>query len=124
MSETETLLWVVSCVLGLLLGIAGYVVVRLINEMVYVRDELQIAADVEHAKCMAAVMAFVGDEFAAQILDTAATDYASVENEADLSRIRRLRYKQDGEPVPAIWLRERAERLRVLSAESREEVRA
>src|SRR5690606_18033894 len=82
-SETETLLWVVSCVLGLLLGIAGYVVVRLINEMVYVRDELQITSDVEHAKCMAAVMAFVGDEFASQILDTAATDYASVESEED-----------------------------------------
>lgn len=123
-SGIETQLWAVSATLGVALCITFYVIVRLINEIVYVRDALQDSEDIEHAKCMAAVMQFVGDEFAAQVLDTAATDYDSVENEMDLSRISRLRYTEGGESVPAIWLRERAERLRTLGAEARERVRA
>ena len=63
---------------------------------------------------MAAVMKFVGDEWAAQVLEVAADDYESPQGHADIDRISRLIYKADGPPVPSIWLRERADKLRIL----------
>lgn len=90
-----------------------YVIMRLSNELLYVRDELQMAADAEHAKCMGAVMKFVGDQWAAQVLEVAAADYESAANHADIDRIGRLLWRPDGSPVPSIWMRERAEKLRI-----------
>jgi hypothetical protein len=91
----------------------GYVIMRLSNALFEVKGELQDVTDFEHNKCMGAVMALVGDEWAAQVLDVAAADYASVESQMDRDRIMRLLWHKGGEPVPSIWLRERATRLRI-----------
>lgn len=80
--------------------------------MSYLRNELVFVKNSEHAACMAGVMAFVGNEWAAQVLEVAATDYASVEAQQDKDRIGRLVWQSGGEPVPSLWLRERADQLR------------
>lgn len=121
MSDTTWLaIGIVLLAFGLI--VVGYVVIELIKEVVYTKDELQEATDHNHAKCMAAVMAFVGDEFAAQVLTVAAEDYASPTSHGDLDRISRLKFKPGGDPVPTIWLHERAERLRIMNAQVRGEV--
>lgn len=93
--------------------IMAYVVMKIVNEVLYLRDELQMSTDTEHVKCMGAVMKFVGDEWAAQVLEVAAADYENAANHADLDRIGRLLWRPGGSPVPSIWMRERAEKLRI-----------
>lgn len=109
-------------VLAVLLAICIYIIMRCVNKIGWLQDDVQQGHDTDHAKCIAGVMAFVGDEFAAQILTVAAADYASVDSHQDRERIGRLRYVQGGPPIPSIWMEERAERLRVMSAEIREAV--
>lgn len=92
-----------------------YCFMRSVNRVIWLQEDLQFAADQEHAKCMGAVMAYVGNQWAAQVLDIAAADYASVESQGDRDRIGRLLWRQDGDPIPSIWMRERADRLRVES---------
>lgn len=111
--STAQVLCVAVLVLAALLAVAIYIAMRVTNELMYTRDELQCAADAEHAKCIGAVAAFIGNEWAAQILEVAADDYTSPKAHADLDRIGRLVYRPGGEPVPSLWLRERADRLRV-----------
>lgn len=106
----------VALVLAVLLALAFYILMRLTNEMMFLREELVLSVDCEHAKCMAAVMQFVGDEFAAQVLTVAADDYGSAEEQSNLARISRLHYQPGGPPVPTLWLGERAERLRIFAA--------
>lgn len=102
-------------ILAVLLAVVVYVCIVLVKELHWLREDLQTTADVEHTKCMAAVMKFVGDEWAAQVLEVAASDYASAEAHHNLDRISRTVYKPGGPPVPAIWLRERADLLRIMA---------
>lgn len=106
---------VALAVMGVLVLIMVYITVAAVRELQWVRDDLQNAADREHAKCIGAVMKFIGDEYAAQVLTVAADDYASAEAHNDLDRISRLVYSPGGPPVPALWLYERAERLRIMA---------
>ena len=106
---------VVALVLAALLAITMYVCVVLVRELNWTREDLQAATDTEHAKCMAAVMQFVGDEWAAQVLEVAAADYDSPGAQRDLDRIGRMVYKPGGAPVPTLWLQERADRLRIMA---------
>ena len=110
---TQGALIVAVLALSVLLVFALYVAGRLLNEVVYLHDDVQAGHDTDHAKCIAAVMHYVGNEWAAQVLDIAAADYASVESQADKDRIGRLLWREGGDPVPTIWLRERATRLRI-----------
>lgn len=105
----------VACTtLAALLAICLYIIMRAVNEINFLREDLLQAKDVEHTKCMGAVMAFVGDEFAAQVLTVAADDYASVDSHGDRDRIARLQYQPGGPPIPTLWLHERADRLRIM----------
>lgn len=109
-----TYLLAIALVLAIvMLFIAVYVALRCTNEMMFLREDLQQAEKTDHSKCMAAVMQFVGNEWAAQVLDIAAADYASVESQPDKDRIARLQWREDGDPIPTLWLRERAIRLRL-----------
>lgn len=112
---------VVATTLVGLLAVTLYIAAVLGREVHWLREELQTATDTEHSKCMAAVMKYVGDEFAAQVLTVAADDYASASNHAELDRISRLYYQPDGPPVPTLWLHERADRLRIMAAAERAE---
>jgi hypothetical protein len=66
----------------------------------------------EHAKCMSMVAAFVGDEFAARVLEAAANDWDSAEEMGNLKMLAREEYKPGGPSMPAIWMRKRGESLR------------
>jgi len=111
--NTMTVLIIAVLVLSVLLSICIYVIMRCVSEIGWLRDDVQQAHDTDHAKCMAGVMAFIGNEWAAQILEIAANDYASVDSHQDRDRIGRLLYKPGGPPIPSLWLRERATRLRI-----------
>lgn len=113
--STEAALLIAVLALCLMCTVLLYCFIRAVNALAWAKEDLQDVTDTEHVKCMAAVMAFVGDEYAAQVLAVAADDYASVESDADLDRIKRLLWRQDGPPVPSIWLHERADRLRIMA---------
>lgn len=102
-------------VLSVIVAILLYMVIRAVNKIDWLHEDLHLTTDREHAKCVAATMAFVGDEFAAQVLDVAADDYASAQSHGGLDRISRLVYKPGGPPIPSLWLRERADRLRIMA---------
>lgn len=70
------------------------------------------AEEKEHAKCIAHVAHYVGDEFAAMVLRAAAHDYDSAEEFGRLKVLARMKYAQGGPSMPAIWLEDRANRLR------------
>lgn len=102
-------------VLSVIVAILLFMVIKAVNEIQFLRDDLAQIQDTEHVKCLGAVMAYVGNQWAAQILDVAADDYASVEADADKDRIGRLLWREDGDPIPSIWMRERADRLRIMA---------
>lgn len=62
----------------------------------------------DHAKCLAMVAAFVGDEFASRVLNAAAEDYDTAEGQANLIRVRNLMWVDGGPSIPSIWMRDRA----------------
>lgn len=64
----------------------------------------------EHSDCLHNIRHYVGDEFAAQVLNVAADDYDSGD---EIHRIKVLSrgYKEGGPSVPAMWLHDRADRL-------------
>lgn len=62
-----------------------------------------------HAKCIAHIAHYVGNEFAAHVLEAAAADYDSLEGRAKISEIINAQYNPgDDESVPALWLLDRA----------------
>lgn len=67
--------------------------------------------DAQHAMCIAAVAAYVGDAFAARVLDAAAEDYDSVDGRAELGRLGASEWSEDGPSIPALWLSDRADRI-------------
>lgn len=89
-----------------------FVAGHFMRESLFLAADLQEVTDAAHAKCMGAVMQYVGDEWAAQVLEVAASDWENVETLHDLDRISRLRYQPGGVSVPALWMEERAAALR------------
>lgn len=67
--------------------------------------------EVVHAKCIAHIASYVGNEFAAQVLIAAAEDFDSTDGMADKSRLAAA-WDRNGPSIPAIWMTERAETLR------------
>ena len=65
-----------------------------------------------HAKCLAHVAQFVGDEFAARVLDAAAEDWESADGLAEARSIANNQYKPGGKSVPRLWLEQRAATMR------------
>lgn len=80
----------------------------------------QDAEDKAHAKCIAHIAHYVGDEYAAMVLSAAAHDYDSAEEFNHLKVLARMKYQAGGPSMPAIWLRDRADHLR---GDGSEEVR-
>lgn len=73
----------------------------------------------DHAKCIAHIAHYVGNEFAAQVLVAAADDFGSMDGQANLRRLAVGWQEGDG-PVPALWLRDRADSIRGLDDEIEE----
>lgn len=96
-------------------GILVYLLAAALNRLQWANEEIMHVADVDHAKCIGAVAAFVGDHYAAQVLRVAAEDYDSITEQDRAKRIADLRYTSGGPSVPALWLHDRAERLLVLA---------
>lgn len=120
--STPTLLAMALVVVCSALVFLVYILACLFNRIVDLEEEALYARDTEHAKCLGATMKFVGDEFAAQVLEVAASDYDSVDSMTDLQRIGNLVWKQGGDSVPSLWLQERAEKLRIGIEDSRRAV--
>lgn len=66
--------------------------------------------DVDHAKCIAHVSHYVGNEFGAAVLRAAAEDYSSAEGQHELKVIANSRDYRHGVSlsIPSIWLNNRA----------------
>lgn len=90
---------------AILLGCLVLAMVRIFDLM----DEREEDNDHTHAKCLSMVAAFIGDEFAAQVLNAAATDYDTAEGQAQLAVMRDRVWVHDGPSMPSLWLRNRAE---------------
>lgn len=65
-----------------------------------------------HAACIAHVTEYVGNEFAALVLEHAADYYDSPEGERYLNRLARMKYKAGGPNMPVLFLYERAKEIR------------
>jgi len=111
---SDTLTWTIVATLALALAVVSYLLALCVRQITWMADAAECAKDTEHAKCMAAIMKYVGDEWAAAVLEGAAADYDSVESQRDLDRIRRL-WRQDGPSIPNIWMQERADRIRIMA---------
>lgn len=68
--------------------------------------------EVVHAKCIAHIASYVGNEFAAQVLTVAAEDYSSAEGQAEIRELANTKYAPEGPSIPALWLLDRAEGFR------------
>lgn len=64
-----------------------------------------------HAKCIAHVASFVGNQFAADVLEAAAHDFDSLEEKGNMKALARMKFTADGPSMPAIWLHDRANRI-------------
>lgn len=103
--------WVLIFAIMCLWAATFIVLVLALSRMQWLNEELADLRDAEHAKCIGAVMAFVGDEFAANVLRVAAQDFDSVNEMTRLAQIRTQQFILDGPSVPALWLFDRANRL-------------
>lgn len=98
------MIWVV----GVLTGVIAFLVLLFVAQGVVHREEMKTS----HAKCMGMTAAFVGDKFAAAILDSCAERYDSMDGLGAQSRIRNTTWAEDGPSVPALWMREQADLMR------------
>lgn len=98
-------------VLGVIVLILMWMLAQAVNRIAWLNEDLLTAQDTEHAKCIGAVMAYIGDEFASQILRLAAEDYDSVIEKNRMQMLARDHYHTSGPSIPALWLLDRANRL-------------
>lgn len=101
----------IALILVLLLASSLCLVVALCVRVQNLEVESKDMMMQDHAKCTALVAAFVGNEFAVSVLTAAAEDYDSIEGQADLRRLS-LNWNPEDVPVPVLWMRERAERIK------------
>lgn len=71
---------------------------------------LSKAKDAEHAKCIAHITDFVGNAFAARVLEAAADDYDSTAGKQRMAVLSHLT-RPEGVTLPAHWMRDRAKNL-------------
>lgn len=101
-----------SCAVLVLCAILVLAAVR-IERLMWENREIQAdALESDHTKCMAMVAAFVGNDFAARVLEASADVYDSTDGQAALRRIASTVWTEEGDSVPAMWLRERADNMR------------
>lgn len=100
----------------LLLVFMGFllaVIVIMWQRIEFLTDAHDDIREQEHAKCIGAVMEFVGNQFAAKVLEAASRDWDSVEERSNGNMANARRKHSPTSPsVPAIWLMDRADRLR------------
>lgn len=72
-------------------------------------DELHEERDANHAKCIAHITSYVGDQFAANVLRAAAQAWDSIEEKPHIQRLGREQFLPEGPSMPSIWLRDRAD---------------
>jgi hypothetical protein len=66
---------------------------------------------VDHAKCVALISSVVSNRVVAIAFRDAANRWDSIEEQADLRRLAREQFKDDGPSMPALWLREQAAKI-------------
>lgn len=70
----------------------------------------RLAEKADHAKCIAHVTSVMSGRLISTVLHDLAGKWDTVDNEADLARIRNTKYKAGGPSVVALWLAEEAQR--------------
>lgn len=65
-----------------------------------------------HAKCIALVSHYVGNQFAASVLEEAANRFETPEGKRKLHSLVETDWKPDGPSMPALWMRREANRIR------------
>lgn len=108
-------------VLAILLCSVTIALVFTVQRLNSMTEEAIEATEHQHARCMALVTAFVGDQFAARVLEAAAADYETVEGQQRLSALRWSDWVEGGPCVPALWLKDRANALRGYAIDPDEE---
>lgn len=103
--------WLICALIVIIVMLAFLLYLNYWHQQDYAEAMFSMAedAEVDHAKCMALVAAFVGDEFAAQVLMAAAEDYDTAEGQSILVTLSRQVWAADGPSTPSLWLRDRAE---------------
>lgn len=81
-----------------------------VMKTLHLSRSLSKAKDVEHAKCIAHVTDFVGNAFAARVLDAAGEDYDTAQGRHRMAVLSHMA-RPDDESLPAAWLKDRAKRL-------------
>lgn len=81
-------------------------------KMFHLIRQLRTSTTAEHAKCIAHVAHYVGNSFAASVLEAAAEEYDSVRGQHTLAVLRH-EPQPEGVSIPAHWLMDRARLFRV-----------
>lgn len=66
---------------------------------------------VQHARCLAHIAHYTGNEFAALVLRAAAEDYDRPKTQNEIQIISREQWVEGGPRIPSIWMSNRADAL-------------
>lgn len=95
--------------MAVLAGLSAALNVYLFFGLLFLRKV--IPQRIDHAKCIAHIADITSNRFAARLVHDLADRYENIDGQAELTRIRNTVYGADTESVPALWMREQAERI-------------
>jgi hypothetical protein len=93
---------------GILIGVIVFLVLLFAGQARYHHEQMER----NHAKCSGMVAAFVGDKFAAVVLESAAERYDSMDGMADRERLANTVWQPHGASIPALFMRDLAAQMR------------
>jgi len=102
---------VISLMLGCTCLLLAILLVAAFHRMNEMNTEVIGAEHTDHAKCIAHVAHYVGNEFAAQVLYAAAKDFDTMDGQAEVRTIAQTKWQEGDPSVPALWMIDRADLL-------------
>ncbi len=96
-------------------GVTTVIIVVLILYVVHLLNlilSLLRNRDVNHAKCIAHIAHYTGNQFAALVLESAANDYSAPPAQAEIAVIANTEWVDGGLNIPALWMMKRARGLK------------
>ena len=110
----STVIFLLVC-LTLMLSVALFYAIQRMNEM---GQEVIGYEHSDHAKCIAHVAHYVGNQHAALVLRDAAKDYDSVKGQAEAEHLmENPNWRSGSHSLPALWLEQRADQIDLDSLE-------
>ena len=96
-------MWLVLAVVLLALACAGLAVMLVLSERKRREDNSR-----DHLLCIEMIRDTVSSIHAAEVLEAAARDYDSIEEQGHMKWLAREHYRAGGPSMPVIWLTDRA----------------